>query len=101
MIYPLLDLLRGNTHVRITMVRRAPNSGVVVHYQPGTVDTLTGDFIPDRLIPEVRRSLTKPEADAVRERAAAAGAPVTAGEQEYRMADLLAHLDAEGWEPGV
>lgn len=97
MIHALPDPLRGNTHVRITMIRRAPESGIVVHYQPGTV--VGGAFVSDRLIGEVRRPIDKAAADAVRGRAALAGAPVTAGEQEYRLVDLLAHLDAEGWEP--
>lgn len=98
MIYQLPAPLRGNTHIRITMVRRAPGSGMVVHFQPGSLDA-EGVFVPDKLIGEVRRSVPKVGVDALKAVAAMAGAPVTAGEQEFRMADLLAHLDGVGWEP--
>lgn len=98
MIHLLTVPIRTNTHARITSIREAPGSGIVVHYQLGTVDLLEG-FVADELIPEVRRFLRAPEAETMRDIAAAAGAPVTEGVQEWRRSDLLDHLDTEGWEP--
>lgn len=97
MIYSLPSPIRGNPDVRITSIREVPGSGVVVHFQVG--ENTADGFVADRLIPEIKRFLVKPEADAVRGRAAEAGRPVTAGGQEWHYTDLLAELDAKGWEP--
>lgn len=94
MIHTLPEPIEGQTHVQITKRTTYPDSGMVIHYRFGTVDA-DGEFIPSRW-PEQKRGIPKPQASAVRQRAADAGAPVTAGTQEHRAADELAVMDAEG-----
>lgn len=95
MIHQLPDPIEGQTHVQITQWTDHPASGVILRYRFGTVDA-EGAFIPSRIAAERRKGLQKPTADRIRQRAADAGAPVTAGVQEYRALDLLAEMDAVG-----
>lgn len=100
MIHTLPKPVRGNTHAQIVKREDHPSSGVVLTYRFGAM--VDGTFAPDQLIAKVRRHLDVRVSDRVRGRAAGRGAPTTNGEQEYRMADLLAVMDNEGlWDPTV
>ncbi len=87
--------IRGATHAQLTARRETPGSGIVLHYVFGSMDG--GTFVRDSMLSEVGRFLTVHQAAQVREYAAANGAPITGGSQEYRWADLLAVMDAEEW----
>lgn len=96
MIHTLPTTVKDATHARITRIVDHPASSIEIHYRLGTTDA--GKFVPDPLIPELRKVLKVDTADTVRARAEDAGAPTTAGAQEYRVADVLAAVDAdEGW----
>lgn len=88
MTHALPAPIRGATHVQVTARRDFPESGMVLHYRFGDMDGET--FTPDPLLREIRRILSKPQADEIRDAAAADGAP--AG--EYRWADVLDYMDA-------
>lgn len=96
MIHVLPSPIKDCTHVHITGRRDFPGSGIVLHYRFGTTDG-DGAFVPDPLLREVKRTLHVDRADRIRERAKGNGAPVTAGVQEYRIADALSLMDEEAW----
>lgn len=99
MIHKLPEPFRGATHVRIGLIADAPESRILVKFQPGTVDN-EGRWVPDRYIPELTRSIVGEELEALLANAAEKyGVPRCCGARELRKADIVALLDAHGWEP--
>lgn len=94
MIHLLPDPIESYTHVQVVKWTDHPGSGIVLRYRFGSLDA-EGEFVSSRFGVQ-ERAIVKPVADQMRQRAADAGAPVTAGVQEYRAADVLAVMDADG-----
>ena len=99
MIHELPQPFKGATHVQIGLIREAPESRILVTYKPGTVDD-DGQWLPDPHLPELNRSIVGDELEALLSGAAEAhGVPRCDGARELRKSDIVAFLDAHGWEP--
>lgn len=90
--------VRGCTHYRLGHIRDIPDSSIEVRMELGSEDD-DGAFVPDPWLGTVRLVLPKPHADAVRARAAGAGAPVGPLGQEWRLADLWRYLTDIDFDP--
>ena len=99
MIHKLPTPFKGATHVFVGLIREAPESRILVTYKPGTLNE-AGEWVPDPYLPELTRSIVGEELEALLAGAAAAhGVPPCDGAREWRKADVVAFLDAHGWEP--
>lgn len=99
MIHKLPTPLKGATHVFIGLIREAPESRILVTYKPGTLNE-AGEWVPDPYLPELTRSIVGEELEALLAGAAEKyGVPRCCGARELRKADIVAFLDAHGWEP--
>jgi len=98
-IHPLPTPFKGATHVFIGLIREAPESRILVTYKPGTLNE-AGEWVPDPYLPELTRSIVGEELEALLAGAAEKyGVPRCCGARELRKADIVAFLDAHGWEP--
>jgi len=99
MIHQLPEPFRGATHVMVGLIREAPESRILVTFKPGTVND-DGEWVPDPYLPEITRAIVGGELDTLLANAADKyGVPRCCGARELRKADIVAFLDAHGWEP--